>query len=202
MSENHRTNTHDPSNREGLGPRRRRRVPNEQPVARGRPVLAANPPQAAVIREAALFDENDHDEVDVENDALSDLQNDTIDSGSDGSEGEEEAEENGWRWANIVAENQQIFQNQRQLQHPGEGIFAADNQIIPRFLGEDDQGPSYQHIRRTFSRNSVENGGSEVAFRYRPEVLSALDFFTYFFGCSYENISYSNQRFWTNVLNK
>jgi hypothetical protein len=166
--ENHRTSTHDKCIAEGRPLPNQPRRPAGQPIQRGRPVQAANPTQAAHIRGAALLGENDEEGEDDNDGQLPDLQHDQIDSDDDDDEDEGIP---GGHWQEIVAEQPLNFANQRELHHNGGGLFEDDDQQIPRFLGETDQGPNYGNIKRKLRENFIANGGDQREFRYRADTI-------------------------------
>ena len=164
----HRTVTHDKCIAEGRPLPKERRQHAAAPVQRGRPIAAAIQPQVGAIHDAAIVGENDDDGDDEQDGQLPDLLLDDIDTEDDDDDDENASVARPGTWQEIVDAQAPVIANQRALHHPEAGLFAGDNQDIPRFLGEDEQGPNYINIKRKLRENFVANGGDERGFRYNP----------------------------------
>jgi len=173
----HRTTTHDKCVAEGRPLPRAPRQHAVAPIQRGRPIAAAIQPQVTDIHAAAILGENDDDGDNDLDGQLPDLLVDDIDSDDDDEDGNDAPLAAPGTWQEIIDEQRPGFTNQRELHHPEAGLFASDNQEIPRFLGGDEQGPNYINIKRKLKENFVANGGDEREFRYNPETVSTLDIF-------------------------
>jgi hypothetical protein len=183
----HRTTTHDKCVAEGRPLPRAPRQHAVAPIQRGRPIAAAIQPQVTDIHAAAILDENDDDGDNNLDGQLPNLLVDDIDSDDDDEDDNNAPVAAPGTWQEIIDEQRPVFPNQRELHHPEAGLFAGDNQEIPRFLGGDEQGPNYINIKRKLKENFVANGGDEREFRYNPETVSTLDIFQLFFSVAVMN---------------
>lgn len=144
-------------------------------------MATANRVQLQDIRQAALLEENDDDGENNDYDDVPDMVIDNDDSGDEDDEDNNIHAAHPCQCQEIIDAQPVEHQHQRPLHHPGPGDFDDNNQEIPRFLGEDKQGPNYVNIKQRLKENFVENGGQERSFHYRAEEISALDCFQLFF---------------------